>query len=166
MHKGVGAIQSQSRFQLFFRQVILFFPQVIESQVCMRAGKLRVQTNGGLIIGIRFVDAAKPGLSDANEVVQGSVRRPQAPRLLKLLQRRLVFLLLKEFQAALQRITLLSESGEANKQGCEKEGTAYPYAVEVRKHGFTVYVPLEQKTCRRNRLFIRVFYGPWGHLRR
>ena len=59
-----------------------------------------------LVIFIGRVDAPELGFCDADKILERRIRRPHAPCSLKLFQRRLIFLLLKENHAALQRIAL------------------------------------------------------------
>ncbi len=80
----------------------------------MRVRKPRVKLDGGLVVVVGCIDLAQPGLCDPDKVFQLSIRRPSAPRFLKLLQCRLVFLLTKEFKTLVQR-TPLCKSGQGEK---------------------------------------------------
>ena len=95
VRKRVRAIESQSRPQLLLCQFILLFAEIVKPEVGMRAGKLWVDTNSGLVIFIGLVHAAKFCLRDPDKVIDRGIAWLQAPRLFKLLQSRLVLLLAK-----------------------------------------------------------------------
>ena len=72
----------------------------------MRAGELWVDTGGGLVILVGVVDAAEFCLCDPDKVIDRSILGLQAPCFFKLLQRLLVFFLVKQLKATLERIGL------------------------------------------------------------
>ena len=100
MDERVSAVEGKRCFQVLFRELVLSFPKVIKGQVLMRIREPGVEADGGFVIFVGRVDAAEFGFCDADKVLERGIRRPQAPRSLKLFERCLVFPLLKELQAA------------------------------------------------------------------
>ena len=122
MHKGVGGGESQGSLQMGFRQIVLTFTEIVKSQVLLRAWKSWVQAGGSLVIFVSVLNTAQLGLSDSDEVLERSILWPDAARILKLLQRGLVFFLAKKLKSALQGIAL-SQSDEREQKRRHDDGT-------------------------------------------
>ena len=102
----VSAVESESCFQVPFRELVLSLPQVIKCQVLMRIRKPGIEADGTFIIFVGRVDAAEFGFRNTDKILERGIPGPQAPGSLKLVKGCLVFPLLKERHATLQRIAL------------------------------------------------------------
>src|SRR5579859_7988323 len=72
----------------------------------MRIRESGIEADGGFVIFIGGIDAAEFGFGDADKILKRCIGRPRAPRSLKLFERPFIIPLLKERDAALQRIAL------------------------------------------------------------